>query len=61
VGIATLTGVALRIIHDTVEGFMVVRIGWTKLGELGFWRAIPVAARTPRWDRDNGGAPAGFG
>lgn len=45
VGIATLSWLFLRVAHDTVEGFIVVRIGWTRLEELGFWRAILVAVR----------------
>jgi hypothetical protein len=49
VGIATLTVFSLRLVHDTAEGMLVARVGWTRLEELGFWRAIPVALVTPKW------------
>lgn len=45
VGIATLSAICLRVGHDTIEGILVTRIGWTRLGELGFWRSIPAAIR----------------
>jgi hypothetical protein len=45
VGIATLSVLGWRVLHDTAEGILVARVGWTRLGELGFWRAIPVAIR----------------
>lgn len=46
VGIATLTALALKVVYEMLVTFIVVRIGWTKLEELGFWRAIPVACVT---------------
>jgi hypothetical protein len=49
VGVATLTVLSLRIAHGVVESMLVTRVGWTRLEELGFWRAIPVALTTAKW------------
>ena len=43
VGIITLTWLALAGIHFIVECILVMRVGWTRLEELGFWRAIPAS------------------
>lgn len=51
VGIAALTTLTLWMLHGIVEGILVTRVGWLRLGELGFWRAIP-AAFAPRWKLD---------
>jgi hypothetical protein len=40
VGIAVLTALALRLLREAIVSFIVVRIGWTKLEELGFWRSL---------------------
>jgi hypothetical protein len=48
VGIVVLTALALWLLREAIVSFIVVRIGWTKLEKLGFWRAIPAAIVTRR-------------
>ena len=43
VGIVTLTVLSLRVAHAVLVSFIVARIGWTQLDEVGFWQAIPAA------------------
>lgn len=51
VGIVTLTVLAVVLFRGFVETFIVMRIGWTRLKKLGFWRSIPAAVRTRKWQR----------
>jgi hypothetical protein len=48
VGIFTLSMIGVWSFYILVKDFLVVRIGWTRLGELGFWRAIPAAIWRPQ-------------
>lgn len=49
VGIATLGALGLCLVYGVVRDIQVSRVGWTKMGELGFWRSVVASCRPLPW------------